>query len=540
MSETTTTTAERVRIIQLRARNVKCLKEVDIDLDGNIHEIRGDAGQGKTAILQTIEAGLRGMDPDMVRNGADESEIELHLSNSTIKRVMSADGKEKLSVKDVNGKTIERAKTFLAALCGKSAFRPLEWATLGGGDAKGRTDRLREQRRQLLEALPLALTQEQVKGAVATLGKKYVEAFSTVPVDAVHWNDHAFTLCQTLAQVTYDYRRFKNAQADAAESTLTNTPAPAEVAPRDSEAELSAALDQAREEYLLAKTQTTGMDRLRAQRDDLAAKIATEDEQLPPKDKLDATRAAYSEKIKTAQTDLQLSHAAIDGIDLEIARLNERKRELEEEIRTVADGIKVNRDKVDQCDALERRMNAQEARRADLERMDAELANSAPSVDMDALQANGERFRHLLDVKRQSNAHLAAYNAALEAREIAKRYDALVDLFRNTIPSELLSLAKLPVEGLSVDDEKILVNGVPLHQLGTSQQIKIGVLIASRMNPDSAFILVDGAESMGRKDRVALAESAQELGLQLIMTVVDPDAKPSPGVTVMQDGEAIN
>ena len=530
MSETKT--EERVRIIQLRARNVKCLKEVEIDLDGNIHEIRGDAGQGKTAILQTIEAGLRGMDADMVRHGATEGEIELHLSNGSIKRVMSADGKEKLSVKDVNGKTIERAKTFLKALCTDTAFRPLEWVTLGGGDAKGRTDRLREQRRQLLEALPLALTQDQVKGAVATLGTKYVEAFATVPMDAVHWNDHAFTLCQTLAQVTYDFRRFKNAQADAAEATLTNTPAPNAIAPPDSVEELQAALDKAREEYLLAKTQTTGMDRMQAQRDALAGQIATEDEQLPPRDKLNETRTHYVNLVASNQADIQTCED-------EIANLKRQILQLQTVIEERNGQVKIARDKIDQCDTLARRMDAQEARRADLERMGAELTKSAPSVDLDALQASGETLRNILDVKRQSNAHLAALKAAQEAREVAKRYDALVDLFRDTVPAELLKLAKLPVEGLSVDDEKILVNGVPLHQLGTSQQIKIGVLIASRMNPDSAFILVDGAESMGRKDRVALAESAQELGLQLIMTVVDPDAKPAPGVTVMQDGEAI-
>ena len=532
MSETMTT-GERVRIIQVHAKNVKCLKEVDIDLDGNIHEIRGDAGQGKTAILQTIEAGLRGMDVDMVRRGADEAEIELHLSNGTIKRVMSADGKEKMSMKGIDGKVIERAKTFLRTLCTDTAFRPLEWVMLGGGDAKGRTERLREQRRQLLEALPLALTREQVAGAVATLGEEFVAAFEAVPLDAVHWNDHAFTLCQTLAQVVYDFRRFKNSAADAAETTLARTPASATIPPAETEEQLAAALDKVREEFLIAKAQTGGNERMRAQRDELASTIAAEEANLPPRDKLDRTKKAYADSIV--------------GNQAEIAQLTEGVSELRRQIAeldsAIADRTAVIReatDKIGQCEALERQMNAQDARREDLARMDAELSKGAPAVDLEALQAHGEELRRMLDVKRQSNAHASALEAAQEARKVAKRYDALVDLFRDTVPATLLQLAKLPVEGLSVDDEKILINGVPLHQLGTSQQIKIGVLIASRMNPDSAFILVDGAESMGRKDRVALAESAQELGLQLIMTVVDPDAKPAPGVTVMQDGQAIN
>jgi hypothetical protein len=38
--------------------------------------------------------------------------------------------------------------------------------------------------------------------------------------------------------------------------------------------------------------------------------------------------------------------------------------------------------------------------------------------------------------------------------------------------------------------------------------------------------------------RLALRNAAAEIGLQLIMTFVDADAVPGPGVTVMVAGEA--
>jgi tRNA modification GTPase len=98
-----------------------------------------------------------------------------------------------------------------------------------------------------------------------------------------------------------------------------------------------------------------------------------------------------------------------------------------------------------------------------------------------------------------------------------------------------------PIAGTTRDalQQSIQIDGVPLHQLGTSQQIAVGVKVAAAVNPKSGFVLVDGAESMGGKDRRALAEAAEVLGLQLIMTVVDPDAKPGPGVTVMRGGAAV-
>ena len=45
---------ERARVLAIRARDVKLIREVEIDAIGDILEIRGDAGQGKTTILQSI------------------------------------------------------------------------------------------------------------------------------------------------------------------------------------------------------------------------------------------------------------------------------------------------------------------------------------------------------------------------------------------------------------------------------------------------------------------------------------------------------
>mgnify|MGYP000922356984 CR=1 FL=1 len=54
-----TTTADRARIVEVRVRNVKCVREAVIDMSsGDIHEVRGDSGQGKTSILRSIEAAL--------------------------------------------------------------------------------------------------------------------------------------------------------------------------------------------------------------------------------------------------------------------------------------------------------------------------------------------------------------------------------------------------------------------------------------------------------------------------------------------------
>ena len=118
----------RARILGLRSKNLKCLKEVEISPQGDITEIRGDAGQGKTSILESIRAAIEGMDPSMIRNGATAAEINLDLSTAKINRIIhSDDQKDYLTVTDTDsGKKIERAKEFLRALTGPTIFNPIE------------------------------------------------------------------------------------------------------------------------------------------------------------------------------------------------------------------------------------------------------------------------------------------------------------------------------------------------------------------------------------------------------------------------------
>ena len=146
---------EKARVLSLHARNVKCVKEVAINFDGDIQEIRGDSGQGKTTILTAIEGALRGLDPEMVRKGESAAEIELHLTEGRIKRIVPADGSaHTLMVTDKNGAPVAKAKDFLNTIVASGdAFRPIAWVQLGGGEDRGRTERLRRQRDQLLEGL---------------------------------------------------------------------------------------------------------------------------------------------------------------------------------------------------------------------------------------------------------------------------------------------------------------------------------------------------------------------------------------------------
>lgn len=504
---------DRAHVIEVRAKNVKLIREVEISEIGEVLEIRGDAGQGKTTILQTIEAGLRGIDPDMVRNGAESAEISLHLDNALIHRLQSRDGDERLTVTDpTSGKPVKRAKEFLKALCGPQVFRPIDWVRLGGGEARGKTERLRQQRDQLLEAMPMSLSDDEVIEAVEDLGKEYVDALGEVNLDEVDFRNHALMICESIRKACYDHRAVQNKLAENAEKTVELTPAP--------EFQVKESLKELEEQQEAASSKLYEALNEEKQREDWDNEAARLQEIL------EGTNGVRP--VSVIDAELTSLRANVQAKSQEIASLRAKLEVLEGELNDMQEEQGALQDEKSEAISLEND-------RKRLTELEEKLATNPANTEN--LRLARDKVSTRIAAKHQQAEYENAVRAAAEARALSDRYDKLVELFRDVLPRKLVSRMDMPVEGLSVDDGMIKINDVPLHQLGTSEQIRVGVQIAAALNPHTGFVLVDGAESMGRDDLKALRQVAQDEDLQLIMTFVDPEAAPGNGRVVMAAGE---
>lgn len=73
-----------MRVLRLKAVNIKALEDFDLEPDANIVIIGGDNAQGKSTAIECIEMALRGatsIPPRPVREGAELGEIELCLGD---------------------------------------------------------------------------------------------------------------------------------------------------------------------------------------------------------------------------------------------------------------------------------------------------------------------------------------------------------------------------------------------------------------------------------------------------------------------------
>ena len=92
---------------------------------------------------------------------------------------------------------------------------------------------------------------------------------------------------------------------------------------------------------------------------------------------------------------------------------------------------------------------------------------------------------------------------------------------------------KMPVEGLSFDDDQVMFNGIPIEQLGEAEKIKISTSIAMAVNPKLRILRIVHGEALDEDSLQVLAEMAEKHDYQIWMSRVDSSGQVG---IVMEDG----
>lgn len=125
---------EAMKIVKFTAENMKRLKVAEIDPKGNIVEISGANGAGKSSVLDAIFwtlAGNKIVQKQPIRHGASEGRTELDLGDLLVKKKFSKTGATVVVERKVDGVRIEKPQAFLDNLCGKGiGFDPLGFSRM--------------------------------------------------------------------------------------------------------------------------------------------------------------------------------------------------------------------------------------------------------------------------------------------------------------------------------------------------------------------------------------------------------------------------
>lgn len=134
--------AKTYKVVRLESENIKRLKAVAIEPGGNVIEITGKNGAGKTSVLDSLFWALTGKtaskQPSPIRTGEEKATITLDLGSLTVTRKFLAqeDGSYSTSlvVETDEGARFQKPQNTLDALVGSLTMDPLEFTRMKPAD----------------------------------------------------------------------------------------------------------------------------------------------------------------------------------------------------------------------------------------------------------------------------------------------------------------------------------------------------------------------------------------------------------------------
>ena len=146
----------------------------------------------------------------------------------------------------------------------------------------------------------------------------------------------------------------------------------------------------------------------------------------------------------------------------------------------------------------------------------------AINAEIQSIESKNSKIRHNKQV-------------ALELAEKTTKqalYDA-VDTELESIRADRLKLileANMPIPGLTVDDDGILYNDIPLSQCSDGAKLMIGVAISMALNPTVRIILIKDGSLLGPKNMAMLEKVIKDKDFQLLIErVADIDQYNATG-----------
>ena len=122
-----------MKIIKLRAENIKKLVAVEITPSGSVIKITGKNASGKTSVLDSIFwalGGMNGIQAQPIRKGQTRAKVEVDLDEMIVKRSFNEGGTTQLTIENKDGLRFKSPQTLLDGLLGKLSFDPLAFMNL--------------------------------------------------------------------------------------------------------------------------------------------------------------------------------------------------------------------------------------------------------------------------------------------------------------------------------------------------------------------------------------------------------------------------
>ena len=448
----------------------------ETELDGRSIEVTGSNGVGKTSIIDSIKYALTNDSSRdyVIKNGESEGEIFIEtdtgLTIDRKKRVNQADYK---NIRQ-DGKPVQSPEAFVRELFTPLQIDPVKFTQMSR----------QEQNRIILDLIEFNWDLNWIK-----------EKFGEIPQGV----DYQQNILQVLNDIQSEKGVYFQARQDINREIRNKTAFISDITkdiPQGFQAEKWEAYDLSEAYTKITKAQEYNS---RIER----AKLF--------KDSYDNKVRGFQAEMEIAVSNLKSAIAAErEQLTSEIERKKAEIKAAEDKLNSLSDKI-ADKTKIFESEYREKVAKLDSDIKVADEYTGKQLANiSAMQAEVKTAE---EMKKHLNEYKRMKSMQ----NELETLEEHSKALTSKIELARE-LPGEILKTATIPVKGLTVKDGIPLINGLPVSNLSEGEQLQLCVDVALSKPNSLQIILIDGAEKLSEKNRLALYEKCKEKGLQFIAT----------------------
>lgn len=448
----------------------------ETELDGRSIEVTGSNGVGKTSIIDSIKYALTNDSSRdyVIKNGESEGEIFIEtdtgLTIDRKKRVNQADYK---NIRQ-DGKPVQSPEAFVRELFTPLQIDPVRFTQMSR----------QEQNRIILDLIEFDWDLNWIK-----------EKFGEIPQGV----DYQQNILQVLNDIQSEKGVYFQTRQDINREIRNKTAFISDIAkdiPQGFQAEKWEAYDLSEAYTKITKAQeyNSRIERAKLFKD------------------------SYDNKVRGFQAEMEIAVSNLkSAIAAEREQLTSDIERKKAEIKAAEDKLNSLSDKIADKTKIFESEYREKVAKLDSDIKVADEYTGKQLVDISAMQAEvktaEEMKKHLNEYKRMKSMQ----NELETLEEHSKALTSKIELARE-LPGEILKTATIPVKGLTVKDGIPLINGLPVSNLSEGEQLQLCVDVALSKPNSLQIILIDGAEKLSEKNRLALYEKCKEKGLQFIAT----------------------
>lgn len=510
--------APTMRIRGVRIRDFRSIEIMNIDLATRWLNIVGPNEIGKSNVLRGLKATLLGIgvSPDAIRDGATDSEILVNTDDPrlhTIRQRITQSGGT-CTITTSEGDKVTRPRERLKDLFGLSCFDPLAFYQAKAAD----------QRRMVLEAMPVTLTDEDVAKWTGEYAGAHGLDLSRNGLEVLAW----------LHKKYYESRALANKDAETTAATLKlardeaerlhaldNLPKGVVVPPVAQEQEPVRAAEKAREALEQRRQQAEAMAK---RTEGTRARIAS------IKERVERTRAMPSSVLPDG--------SEVNDVAEELEAAEDAFAAATARVQAARDASNAMERRIAEARRLQEEIRTHSETAAGLEATLTETAIEPPTAE-EIAQADAAVLAtraHLELVRSARAAHDATVKVCAlvdeddAAKAEAARLDRIVKALANDAPVELAARANL-IPGLTITEDGVLYQGRPIDDsMSGAKRMLVAVQIAKRANAKSGLMIVDEIGILDDQHMKEFVRLCTADGWQLISTcmrnVTDDEGKP--------------